>query len=281
MATCNDLGFRVVSRAGASIKRTAGHNDVHEIVEAYRGFTQHRYDAGAIVRLRESPPAAAVPGNELLNDRWTAGFYKTERLAALQRIEQLKAKGFEARPLPELASIDSGRSERIRADDDNRCISVLHISENGCVDLRAVAAYRPATACVRCRPGDVLLSKINPRIPRLCVVPETEWNLACSTEFAVLRCRPGGVPPWEFSLLLRSDAVQSQIRALTSGTSSSHNRIKNRDLCSIIVPTPSRGSTAARTLKDLARRCEQATRQEYAAQSGIAACFSALERLTG
>ena len=188
MATSEDLGFRVVSRSGASVKKIVGHNDLEEIVGLYGSFRSSHNTESPIVCLNQRPSVAAVAGDKLLNDRWTAGFYRTERLASLQQVEQLTRRDFEIRTLPEVALIDPDGSERVFADEENRCISVLHVREDGCIDFHAVANYEPTTSCIRCKPGDVLLSKINPRIMRVCVVPESRWALACSSEFAVLRC---------------------------------------------------------------------------------------------
>ena len=43
-------------------------------------------------------------------------------------------------------------------------------------------------------------------------------------------------------MLLLSDYSQNQIRSLTSGTSSSHNRIKTKELLSIKLPIPREGT---------------------------------------
>lgn len=227
MATSEDLGFRVVSRTGATVKRIVGQNDMETIAEAYRAFRQSPQPTADIVCLSRQPSVAAVATDRLLNNRWTAGFYQTERLQALQRIEQGCAGEFTQELLVDLVAIDPEDRERVLADEKNRCISVLHVQDNGCIDLKAVDGYRPTTPGTRCRTGDVLLSKINPRIPRVCVAPETPWNLGCSTEFAVMRPTESRLSSWALVLLLRSGAVQAQIRTLTSGTSSSHNRVNS------------------------------------------------------
>jgi hypothetical protein len=67
--------------------------------------------------------------------------------------------------------------------------------------------------------------------------------------------------------------VQSQIRTLTSGTSSSHNRIKDPDLRSIVVPVPVVGSSAAKTLVELALEYERAAAKQYDSIGQILTCF--------
>ena len=272
MAASEDLGFRVVSRSGASVKKIVGRSDLEDVVDAYRSFRADPPPSSSVVCIRERPSIAAVAGDSLLNNRWTAGFYRTERLASLEHMERLGEKGFEASFLPDLAIVDPDGSERVFADENNRCISVLHVREDGCIDFQAVAQYRPTTHCVRCKPGDILLSKINPRIVRICVVPPAPWALGCSSEFAVLRCREG-LSPWMLALLLRSEIVQSQVRTLTSGTSSSHNRIKDRDLRSILVPIPKPKTTVECRMEKLASQYELAVTRQYDSLSQILDCF--------
>jgi type I restriction-modification system DNA methylase subunit len=278
MATSEDLGFRVVSRTGATVKRIIGRNDMETIAEIYGKFRQSAPPVADIVCLSRQPSVAAVAADHLLNNRWTAGFYQTERLQALQKIEQGCTREFAQERLVDLVAIDPESKERVLADEQNRCISVLHVREDGCIDLKAVDNYRPTTPGIRCRTGDVLLSKINPRIPRICVVPETPWQLGCSTEFAVMRTGDR-ISRWALLLLLRSGAVQAQIRTLTSGTSSSHNRIKDRDLATIIIPVPKPNTSAAKELAHAAKLLERGTTQQYIAASTIVDCFGRAEVL--
>jgi type I restriction-modification system DNA methylase subunit len=279
MATSEDLGFRVVSRTGASVKRIVGPNDMEQIAALYKEFRSAPPPRASIVCLKTSPSVAAVADDHLLNNRWTAGFYQSERLQALQRMDVSTKQGFTTQQLLKVAALDPGVSERVLADEANRCISVLHLREDGCVDLQSVDAYRPATACQRCQTGDVLLSKINPRIMRLCVVPPAPWKLGCSSEFAVLRPKDPHLNPWMLLLLLRSDVVQAQIRTLTSGTSSSHNRIKDRDLASIEISLPPQNTPLWEKLVVTAHELETATLQQYSATATMLRCFNDVNRM--
>lgn len=98
------------------------------------------------------------------------------------------------------------------------------------------------------KPGEVLLSRINPRIPRALVVPDLGQPVLCSSEFEVMRPRPG-VDAYMIAYLLLSQPVQAQIQSLTSGTSASHNRVKTKDLAQVTLPIPRAGSDSARRLK--------------------------------
>lgn len=94
---------------------------------------------------------------------------------------------------------------------------------------------------IPCKPGDLLFSKINPRIPRLIVVPELGCPLTCSSEFEILNSKIE-INNYGIQLLLMLPTVQAQINNLTSGTSSSHNRIKTSDLASVLVPLPKKNT---------------------------------------
>ncbi|MFO0961279.1 MAG: N-6 DNA methylase [Phycisphaerales bacterium] len=277
MATASDIGFRVVSRAGSTVKRLGGANELEPIVRAYESISSAKDHSPAKVHcVSESPSIAAVPRNGLINNRWTASFYRSARLNALRKLEKgpLRASLL---PLNEAVELDPDGQERVSADAKNRCISVLHVREDGSIDLGAVHRYRPTTTCVRCRAGDVLLSKINPRITRVAVIPDTGFHLGCSAEFAVLRPRGGTVSAWSLALLLRSRPVQDQILTLTSGTSSSHNRIKDRDLETVMIPVPAPGSPDAKKLKALGERYRRAIERQYTAQDEVEKCFAELD----
>ncbi len=279
MAVSEDLGFRVVARSGVSVKRMTGDCDLDGIVTAFREFRARGNIKEDLILLRERASVTAVDRSRALNGRWTAGFYQTKRLSALKHLGRLDNSAFETRRLVDILEVDPEGNERVLPDKENRCISVLHVGEDGCIDLRAVEDYRPITACVRCRQGDVLLSKINPRIVRITVVPSTPWKLGCSSEFAVLRTKWAEISPWALCLILRSNVVQAQVQSLTTGTSSSHNRVKTKDLAVIRIPLPKKGTIAREQLEDAAKRYEAAALKRYEALHALGTCFSDIEDL--
>lgn len=71
------------------------------------------------------------------------------------------------------------------------------------------------------------------------MVPDLGFPLSCSTEFEVMRAKDP-LSAYELMILLLSSHAQSQIQSLTSGTSSSHNRIKTEQLLNILLPIPNR-----------------------------------------
>jgi type I restriction enzyme S subunit len=90
-------------------------------------------------------------------------------------------------------------------------------------------------------PADsVLLSKLNPRIPRtwLPAVGNQRRSL-CSTEFIVLRPREGWSREFVYSLC-NSNTFQDAFSGMVTGTSGSHQRVKPEYLGKLPVQFPSR-----------------------------------------
>lgn len=273
MAVAADLGFKVKSRTGATVKEIVGHNDMETVADHFRAFRESHTPSADIACISTNPSIAVISSTELLGNRWNAGFYRSERIAALQSLGNGDKVEIAAKPLGEIVQVDPKGCTRATPQEGFTCISVLHVREDGSVDVQAAREYRPTTPCVSCQPGDILLSRINPRIMRICVVPNIGTRLACSAEFAILRpFRESGLSASAIALLLRADLVQSQIRTLTSGTSSSHNRVKPRDLMEVRVPVPARGSTAAQALDTAAIKYTAAMKSLYSAYADLNEC---------
>lgn len=91
----------------------------------------------------------------------------------------------------------------------------------------------------------VLVSKLNPRIPRIWDIPVPPDLMAlASTEFVVLR--PLGVSTSELAAAVGQSAVTTRLAESVSGTSGSHQRIKPAVVFDAEVPDP-------RTLSETAR----------------------------
>ena len=183
------------------------------------------------------------------------------------------------KPLSVVVAIDPDHSQRVASGDGSAIISVLHVRPDGFVDWQAATTYSPSSSCVRCQTDDVLLSRINPRIIRICIVPEFGRPVACSPEFAVLRCQEPTLNPCKIALILRSRLVQSQLQTLTSGTSSSHNRIKPRDLALVELPLPRPGSSEDDRLTKAAARYCASLRRYYASVRETIDCFQCTQDL--
>ena len=74
--------------------------------------------------------------------------------------------------------------------------------------------------------------------------------MLCSSEFEVMQVK-SGVDTYMLAYLLQTKAVQSQIRSLTSGTSSSHSRIRTDEFGQVLIPLPKPGTTRANLLSKL------------------------------
>lgn len=75
----------------------------------------------------------------------------------------------------------------------------------------------------------ILISKLNPRINRVWRIDEAGKNAICSTEFIVLRPREG-VPLDYLYAVLNEPSFRSYLTKLTTGTSGSHQRVKQTDI---------------------------------------------------
>lgn len=272
MAKADSLGFEVSSRKGVQVKVARGRNDLPIISEAYKTSPLSN---GATRILSETPSAVRTDYKDILNSSWTPNHYNAIRLRAVKHVT--KATALRGVTLEELVVFEC-ESRRTEAwQQGSVFLSVLHVIGEGMLDMASVHEYAPKTPGIPIRPGEVLLSKINPRIPRVSVVPKLGDKMLCSTEFAVMRPR-ADLDPYCLSFLLLSQLVQSQIKSLTSGTSASHNRIKTKELAQVKIPMPVVGSPAEKKLNDLVkeyRRCIESMVKETIKLSSIRAAEEA------
>ncbi len=244
MSVSRDLGFQVNSRKGVQIKVDKGENDLPAILAAYQRMNDDG-DSDEASILSDSPSAVAIPLS-YLRDAWTPGHYQAKRLEVLRSMTD-----FQEVLNPQLKDLVDFVAEHRRVEQHRpgvAFLSVLHVIAEGVIDVEALRTYAPKTPGVPVKPGEVLLSRINPRIPRVLVVPDFGQPILCSSEFEVMRPKTG-VDPYLIAFLLLSQAAQTQIQSLTSGTSASHNRIKTKELAQVSLPVPRTGSEAAKKLK--------------------------------
>ena len=114
-------------------------------------------------------------------------------------------------------------------------VSVLDVDETGLIDVLSAQRNCPSTRVLSCRPGDILVSCINPKIWRVAVVPNLPGRWTCSSEFLVLRPKSDN-SSWELALRLHHSAFVSAIRSMAGGTSSSRQRVKKEDVLFVTVP---------------------------------------------
>jgi hypothetical protein len=228
------LGFEVSSRKGVPYKKHDGKNELPAIRDAMLAKTTEETEDVALISIE--PSCVSVPYNTLYDAPWTPSHHSAERYTTLAALDARTTKGgAELKRLKELVTLPNKHKRGVRNNPGAKCISVLHIGDFGALNIRELMSYAPKYPGQLCSPGDILFSKINPRIPRAVVVPDLGIALTCSSEFEVMR----PVEPYsahEIMLLLLSSHTQSQIQSLTSGTSSSHNRIKTEQLMEVRIP---------------------------------------------
>jgi type I restriction-modification system DNA methylase subunit len=253
MGVSRDLGFQVNSRKGVQIKIENGTNDLAAIFVAYQKMAESAKAKEAEV-LCEEPSAVAI-ADSYVKEAWTPGHYQAKRLQVLRSMTDLHdVLSAKLKDLVDFVT-DERQLERHRA--GVAFISVLHVIAEGVLDIGALESYAPKTPGVPVKPGEVLLSRINPRIPRVLVVPDLGQPTLCSSEFEVMRPKVG-IDPFMLAFLLLSRAAQTQIQSLTSGTSASHNRVKTKDLADVSLPVPRSGSESAKRLQQQVIRYRKA-----------------------
>ncbi len=106
----------------------------------------------------------------------------------------------------------------------------------------------------------VLLSKLNPRIPRVWNVAVPERNAVASTEFLVLS--PQNLPTAALWAVLAGTQSRSYMQERAAGTSGSHQRVRPVD--AMAMPVPDEGAFSQDLLAQLESlgAVAQATREE-------------------
>lgn len=94
----------------------------------------------------------------------------------------------------------------------------------------------------------VLMSKLNPRIPRVWEVLAPSVTAVASTEFVVLA--PDGVSTSELWAALRAPAATAALSSQVAGTSGSHQRVKPADILALEVADPRGLAVGVRALID-------------------------------
>ena len=150
------------------------------------------------------------------------------------------AGGFNAPPSDQVQTVGTFADlVKVRAADPNQAerafhISILDVDETGFIDIIAASRNEPGSRGTACKPGDVILSCINPRLWRVTVVPDMRGDWSCSSEFVVLRPRDH-----KFSSGLRLAAqlhhrsVMDAVRDAATGTSSSRQRVPKAALMDV------------------------------------------------
>ncbi|MEM0941562.1 MAG: N-6 DNA methylase [Bacteroidota bacterium] len=248
IAKSQELGFDVSIRKGATIKVQKGMNDLPEILKSYRKYLGKKPNKDEVIVFGESPSAVAVPCQNFHENPWTPCHYDSSMFKELNKLD--KSSDIELMRLDELAKFITKERKKEKRLDDSKCISILHVVNGDIIDYRSLLSYEPKYPGVVCKAGDLLFSKINPRIPRALVIPNNDLNLTCSSEFEIIQSTCD-LTNAELRALLMLPSVQLQINQLTSGTSSSHSRIKTQELAKVLIPIPNKKSVKGKSFKNL------------------------------
>ncbi len=275
MAICNDVGYTVKERVGVPVKISFGNNEMQQVAKIYNA--NKHINGHSLEILSSTPSIARVPYESLIDNILNPSFYNADRLETIHLLEDLNNNGYETKKLSELADFATRKRKSHFVSDSIKHISVLHINPDGTIDFKQVKLFVPVSKGRLCQSGDVIFSKINPRIPRIAVVPDVNFKLVCSTEFEVL-CPLKGVNPYFLSSVLRLPSVSRQIENLTSGTSSSHNRIKTEQLQEILIPIP-KSEDKLSELENIACELRASIEMKYEAENKLNKGMEKLENI--
>lgn len=272
MGICDNIGYTVKERMGVPVKMLSGDNDMEILSNVYQCSSDL---SEGIINLK--PSVTAVSSEMLIDQILNPSFYSTDRLKTLEMLESSNVIGFELRSLSEIVRFDTIGRKNESVSDNVKHISVLHINSDCTIDFQQVLTYDPVSKGRKCFTGDILFSKINPRIPRMTVVPKFEKDLVCSNEFEILQ-PSADVGAYAICFLLKTSYVSKQIENLTSGTSSSHSRIKREQLASIKVPYPV-SNEAKKKINEINSLIKLAFEKKYNADNVLRTQLSELESL--
>ncbi|MEE0567511.1 N-6 DNA methylase [Clostridium sp.] len=232
MANCDEIGYIVKERIGVPVKISKGINKMPIIAKSI--INSENISEGII---SVNPSVTTVSKDQLIDNVLKAGFYSADRFEYINSIKNIKLDGFEIKKLSEVVDFVTSKRKLCKVDSKIKHVSVLHVNSDCTIDFREVEKYKPLSKGRMCEPGDIIFSKINPRIQRIAIIPNSKYELSCSQEFEIMRPKKD-MDIYTLSFLLRTKSVMVQIENLTSGTSSSHCRIRREQLANITIPVP-------------------------------------------
>lgn len=242
MASCDDLGYIVKEKVGVPVKISKGINKMPIIASK---IVNTNLFEGVI---SDTPSITFVSKNQLISNILKPGFYSASRFKTLNLMKDMIKYGFEIKKLSEIVDFVTYERKCYKVSANIKHISVLHVNSDCTINFREVEKYKPLSKGRKCEEGDLIFSKINPRIPRMAIVPKNKYKLVCSKEFEIMRPKQG-IDIYTLCFLLRTKNVILQIEDLTSGTSSSHSRIKKEQLENIEIPVPVKNEAIERFKK--------------------------------
>lgn len=231
MADCKELGYIVKERVGVPIKKAQGQNEMPNIAEALLAADGNKKI------ISEDPSVTIIDRKDMIGNCLKPSFYAAQRYHTISCLDGSDGADYRIVKLGDLVDFVTIGRKSYMVSDTIKHISVLHINANCTIAFDEVDKFIPVSKGRECYQGELIFSKINPRIPRMAVIPERDVRLVCSNEFEIMRSK-GLIDMHVLCFLLKTKMVMSQIEGLTSGTSSSHSRIKREQLADILIPIP-------------------------------------------
>lgn len=268
MADCKDIGYIVKERSGVPIKIEQGTN---EMVSIARSIINAKPSAKI---LSEIPSVTMIDTTDYVDNNLKPNFYAAARFKTIKNLESSIAEGFKIAKLGDVVEFVTKSRKGYMVSETIKHISVLHVNADCTIAFDEVEKFNPVSKGRKCYPEELIFSKINPRIPRMAVIPYRNTDLVCSNEFEIMKSR-GVIGMYALCFLLKTKNVMSQIENLTSGTSSSHSRIKGEQLADILIPIPV-SEVAKRLVAEIDKELEIAIKLVYSAEDKIVDKFTVL-----
>jgi type I restriction enzyme S subunit len=148
------------------------------------------------------------------------------------------------------------------------------------IDHYSIPAFDAGRVADRCRAETVmsgkfvlkepsiLVSRLNPRVPRIWYAVPADRPALCSTEFLVMRPRPA-LSLGDIWLACSDPYFFAEMAQRATGTSGSHQRVRPQDALSIEVLNPRQVDPAIRAEADLLIRLSHQRRQESRAPDTV------------
>ena len=268
MADCKDIGYVVKERAGVPIKIERGTN---EMVSITRSIINAKPSTKII---SETPSVTMIDETDYIGNNLKPSFYAAARFKTIENLKSSITEGFNIEKLGNIVEFVTKSRKSYMVSDTIKHISVLHVNANCTIAFDEVEKFNPVSKGRKCYPEELIFSKINPRIPRMAVIPCGNMDLVCSNEFEIMKSK-GIIGMYALCFLLKTKSVMSQIENLTSGTSSSHSRIKREQLEDILIPIPV-SEESKQLVAEIDKKLEAAIRLIYVAEDTIADKFAVL-----
>ncbi len=203
------------------------------------------------------------PDNTRPDNSWINNFDPADRVdpwpyhTAPRTIRNHLKKISNVKTFGDLFIIDSSNRTRRLLNENNRRafhISVLDIDSSGNIDWKNASDTRYEGSGIEVYANDILFSCLNPKDPRVCVIPNTHEVLTvASPEFAVLRLKTDAPDlPYLLAAILRSKWIRVQASFLTRSSSLSRRRLQEFDLHRLLIPWR---SDEAKEMDELLKTC--------------------------